>query len=72
MTVDEAEGEISAFVAKYTFAVDPKVLQQLDSEPTVLTGGATSGCHDYSAEQETVILADFVRRMGPILERRAA
>ena len=57
---------------KYPFAVDLKILRQLDAEHTVPTGEATPRCHDYSAEQELAVLADFVRQMGPILERRAA
>ena len=66
------KSEISAFMPKYPFAVDLKILRQMDAEHTVLTSEATPRCHDYSAAQESAMLADFVRLMGPILERRAA
>ncbi|MCW6512096.1 hypothetical protein [Lichenifustis flavocetrariae] len=72
MTVDEAESEISAFVVQYPFAADPKLLERLDAERRGPINRVASQDLDYSAEQEVRMLADFARRMGPILERAAA
>ena len=71
MTTEQAEDEIGAFLDQEPFAVAPTVFERLEADQASTVTRTPPVSLAYSADQEAAMVADFIRRTGQVLERRA-